>query len=173
MLQVKTLRLIPCLAFFALSGFIEAQIVENHIGFRGGIHSGIYYQNMITAGTAEKAFHASLAANDNSLRLTILRLTYEMNLTEFTDKLFLVWGYGGHLGFSFSDHTYFLGHRYQFPHERFRPLLGIDAFGGLEYRFTGMPLVVGLNMKPFAEIMVPGFVRIQPGDIGLSVAYRF
>ena len=36
-----------------------------------------------------------------------------------------------------------------------------------------MPLVIGLNMKPFAEIMVPGFVRIQPVDIGLTVGYRF
>ena len=155
------------------AGNLSGQIIENHVGIRGGIHSGIYYQNMVSAGNAEKAFYASLSASNSSLRLTVLRLTYEMNLSGVTENLFLVWGYGGHLGFSITDHTYFLGRKYQFAHERFRPLLGIDAFGGLEYRVIGMPLAVGLNMKPFAELMVPGFVRIRPGDIGLSVAYRF
>lgn len=152
---------------------MQAQITENHIGFRGGINSGIYYQNIISAGNAEKAFHASLTANNNSFRFTILKLTYEMNLSDLTDNLFLVWGYGGHLGFSFTDHTWFLGRRYQFSHERYRPLAGIDCFGGLEYRVIGMPLVIGLNIKPYAEIMVPGFIKIQPADIGLSAAYRF
>ncbi len=159
--------------FIMLTVSMQAQIIENYIGFRGGIHSGIYYQNIISAGNAERAFHASLTANDNSLRLTVLKLTYEMNLSDLTDNLFLVWGYGGHLGFSFTDHTWFLGRKYQFSHERFRPLAGIDCFGGIEYRVIGMPLVIGLNIKPYAEIMVPGFIKIQPADVGLSVAYRF
>lgn len=152
---------------------LYAQIVENHIGIRGGLTSGIYYQNIISSGNAERAFYASLSSNRNTVKLTVLKLTYEMNLTEFTDNLFLVWGYGGHIGFSVTDEAWFLGRRYQFAHERFRPLLGLDAFGGVEYRIIGFPLVVGLNIKPYAEIMVPGFVKIQPGDIGLSIAYRF
>ena len=96
-----------------------------------------------------------------------------MTLNELSDNLFLVWGYGAHAGFSVSDHTYFLGRRYQFEYERFRPLVGIDAYGGFEYRFLAIPMTVGVSMKPYAEIMVPGFVSIKPLEIGMSFAYRF
>ena len=102
-----------------------------------------------------------------------MRLTYEMTLNELSENLYIFWGYGAHTGFNVSDHTYFLGRKYQFEHERFRPVAGIDAYGGLEYRFLGLPLTIGLSIKPYVEIMVPGFVTIKPGDVGLSFAYRF
>jgi len=152
---------------------LKAQVTENHIGIRSGVQSGIYFQNLIVTGNAERSFFAMLSANSNSVRLTVLRLTYEMTLSELSDNLFMVWGYGAHAGFSVSDHTYFLGRRYQFAYERFRPLIGIDAYGGLEYRLMTIPMTVGISMKPYVEIMVPGFVRIKPGEIGLSFAYRF
>lgn len=152
---------------------VSAQISENHIGFRGGIHSGIYYQNLVSAGTAEISFFAMLSANSSSVRVTAMRLVYETSLSEISDNLFFTWGYGAHIGFSVADHTYFLGRRYQFPNESFKPLIGVDGWGGLEYRFIEIPLTVGLNAKPFLELMVPGFINIQPGDIGLSFAYIF
>lgn len=152
---------------------VSAQISENHIGVRGGIHSGVYYQNLKNAGTAEIAFFTMLSANSNSVRVTAMKIVYETSLSEIADNFYLTWGYGAHLGFSVDDHTYFLGKRYQFPSERFRPLAGIDGWGGLEYRFISIPMTIGLNAKPFLEIMVPGFLNIQPWDIGLSVAYIF
>ena len=151
---------------------IKAQS-ENQIGVRGGLHSGIYFQNLLPAGNAERSFFAMLSANNNSFRLTVMRLTYEMSISDLSDNLFLVWGYGGHAGLTLTDRAYFLGREYLFEYERFRPVVGIDAYGGVEYRFIGFPVAVGLGVKPFAEIMVPGFINIRPGDIGLSIAYRF
>lgn len=152
---------------------LSAQVGENHIGFRGGIHSGVYFQNLVTAGNAERSFYALLSANSNSARITVMRITYETSLSEIADNLFFTWGYGGHIGFTLTDHTYFLGNKFQFEYERFRPVIGMDGWGGLEYRFIGLPMTVGLNVKPFFEIMVPGFISIRPGDVGLSFAYRF
>jgi len=168
----KTILLV--IGLLLLSGkSLEAQVTENHIGIRGGVHSGIYFQNVISAGNAERSFYALLSADNTSVRLAVMRLTYEVSLNELSDNLYIIWGYGGHIGFDVNDHTYFLGRKYQFEYERFRPLLGVDALGGLEYRFLGMPMTVGLSIKPYVEIMVPGFVTIKPWDVGLSFAYRF
>ncbi len=173
-MPTRKLIVLLVIVFLQIAGkSLNAQVSENHIGIRGGIQSGIYFQNLITTGNAERSFFAMLSANTNSVRLTVLRLTYEMTLNELSDNLFLVWGYGAHAGFSVSDHTYFLGRRYQFEYERFRPLVGIDAYGGFEYRFLAIPMTVGVSMKPYAEIMVPGFVSIKPLEIGMSFAYRF
>ena len=135
---------------------VRAQFTENHIGVRGGMHGGVYYQNIIPAGMAETSFFAMISANRETVRATVLKLTYETSLSEIADNLFFVWGYGGHAGFSVTDHTYFLGRKYQF-----------------EYRFITVPLSIGLNLKPYMELMFPGFVSIVPGDIGLSFAYSF
>lgn len=159
--------------FLLLTIPVLSQVTENHIGFRSGMNSGVYYQSISGAGTAEVSFYALLTADQNSVRLTVMKIVYETSLSEIADNLFLTWGYGGHAGFAVTDYTYFLGRRYQFDRESFRPLAGIDGWGGLEYRFTGIPMAIGLNVKPYMEIMVPGFIRIQPGDVGLSVAYRF
>jgi len=151
----------------------KSQFSENHIGGRGGMHGGIYYQNIISAGTAEKSFFAMISANRESVRATVLKLTYQTSLREIADNLFFVWGYGGHAGFAVTDHTYFLGRKYQFEHSRFRPLIGVDGWAGLEYRFLAVPLSLGLNIKPYIEMMFPGFISIIPGDIGISFAYTF
>jgi len=152
---------------------VRAQFTENHIGVRGGMHGGVYYQNIIPAGMAETSFFAMISANRETVRATVLKLTYETSLSEIADNLFFVWGYGGHAGFSVTDHTYFLGRKYQFEYSRFRPLIGVDGWAGLEYRFITVPLSIGLNLKPYMELMFPGFVSIVPGDIGLSFAYSF
>ncbi|MBN1387713.1 MAG: hypothetical protein JW965_04655 [Bacteroidales bacterium] len=151
----------------------EAQFAESHLGVRGGMYGGIYYQNIIPAGTAETSFFAMISASRESVRATVLKLTYETSLSEIADNLFFVWGYGGHAGFSVTDHTYFLGRKYQFEYSRFRPLMGMDGWAGLEYRFITVPFSIGLNLKPYFELMFPGFVSMVPGDIGLTFAYTF
>lgn len=171
--KMKLLKIILPLFIIFSANNTSAQYSESHIGIRGGINGGIYYQNLMSAGTAETAFFAMLSVNKNSVRATIMKLTYETSLSEITENLFFIWGYGGHAGFSVTDHTYFFGRKYMFEYERFRPLAGIDAWTGVEYRFTGIPMAIGLNIKPQLEIMVPGFINFQIGDIGLSFAYTF
>ncbi len=151
----------------------KAQYIRNHVGIRSGIYSGIYYQNLISAGTAETSFFVMMSINHNHVRATVMKLTYETSLNEVSENLFFVWGYGGHAGFGITDYIYFLGKKYQFEYSRFRPLMGADGWAGLEYRFGSIPLVVGLNIKPYAELIFPGFLSIKPGDVGLSFAYMF
>ncbi|TFH33360.1 MAG: hypothetical protein E4G95_09720, partial [Bacteroidia bacterium] len=66
---------------------LSSQISENHIGIRGGLNSGIYYQNLVREGTAEISFFAMLSVNRNSVRSTFMKIVYETNLSEVSDNL--------------------------------------------------------------------------------------
>ena len=142
-------------------------------GLRTGIRSGIFYQVTSDAGNAEIGYNALLSFSNNGLQLTGLRIIYETALTDISPDLFFAWGYGGHIGFIYTDHLGFLGERYRFERERFCPVIGADGWLSAEYRFRDIPLNISLNLKPYVELTVPSFVKIMPGDIGISVSYVF
>jgi hypothetical protein len=87
--------------------------------------------------------------------------------------LFLAWGYGGHIGFFITDHLRSLGENYTFRGERFCPVFGADGWLAAENRFRDIPLNISLNIRPFVELTVPSFVKIIPGDLGVSISYVF
>ena len=134
---------------------------------------GLYFQVTGDAGNAETGFMALLGFRSNGIQLTGLRIVYETTLDEISPDLYLGWGYGGHAGFIITDNLRFLGDDYYFRGDRFCPLFGIDGWGALEYRFRSVPMVIGLNIKPYIELTIPSFIKIMPGDIGLSIAYSF
>ncbi len=155
------------------SGLLRGQNVTKQVGLRTGYRGGIFYQLTSDAGNAEAGYQAMLSFNNNGIQLTGLKIIYETSISEISPDLFFAWGYGGHLGFIYSDHVGFLGERYNFRGDRFCPLVGADGWISAEYRFRDIPLNVSLNLKPFVEITVPAFVKIMPGDLGISVSYVF
>lgn len=142
-------------------------------GLRTGYRGGIFYQITSEAGNAEVGYNAMLTFNSNSFQLTGLRIVYETSINEISPDLYFAWGYGGHVGFVYTDHLSFFGERYDFRKERLCPLAGADGWLAAEYRFRDIPLNISLNIKPFVELTIPSFVRIMPGDLGISVSYIF
>jgi hypothetical protein len=114
-----------------------------------------------------------LGFNNYGLQLTGLRIVYETSISSISPDLFFAWGYGGHLGFIYSDHLGYLGETYSFQRERFCPVIGADGWLAAEYRVREIPLNISLNLKPFVEITIPAFVRVMPVDIAISVSYVF
>jgi len=161
------------LIIFASTGLLKGQNVSKQVGLRTGYRGGIFYQLTSDAGNAEAGYQAMLSFNNNGIQLTGLKIIYETSISEISPDLFFAWGYGGHLGFIYSDHLGFLGERYSFRGERFCPLVGADGWISAEYRFRDFPLNISLNLKPFVEITVPAFVKIMPGDLGISISYVF
>jgi hypothetical protein len=155
------------------SAVVNGQIANRQAGLRTGYRGGIFYQITNEAGNAEIAYNAMLSFSNNGIQLTGLRIIYETSLSEISPDLFFAWGYGGHVGFIYSDHVGFLGERYSFQGERFCPVLGADGWLAAEYRFRDIPLNISLNIKPFVELTVPSFVKIMPADLGVSVSYVF
>jgi hypothetical protein len=152
---------------------IQGQIALRQAGFRLGYRSGIFYQVSSEAGNAEIAYNAMLSFRNNGIQFTGLKIVYETSLDGISPNLFFGWGYGGHIGFIYSDHLKFLGEDYYFHGERFCPLIGADGWITTEYRVHEIPLNISLNVKPFFELTMPSFVRIMPGDIAVSISYVF
>jgi hypothetical protein len=142
-------------------------------GLRAGYSGGIFYQITTEAGNAEVAYHAMLGFSNSGIQLTGLRIIYETTLSDISPDLYFGWGYGGHVGFVYTDHVGFLGERYDFQGDRFCPVLGADGWLGAEYRFREIPLNISLNIKPYVELTIPSFVKIMPADLALSISYVF
>jgi hypothetical protein len=152
---------------------LSGQMSTRQAGFRLGYRSGIFYQVSSQTGNAETAYHGLLSFKNNGVQLTGLRIVYQNSLQGISPNLFLGWGYGGHIGYIYSDHLRSMGEEYYFHDERFCPLFGIDGWIAAEYRIHDIPIIVSLNLKPYFEITVPAFVRLMPGDFALSVSYVF
>lgn len=160
-----TIILLPC-SVFGQEGYRQA-------GVRSGYRGGLFFQVTSDAGNAEIGYNAMLGFNNNGIQLTGLRIIYERALTDISPELYFGWGYGGHAGFIITDNISYFGERYNFPNERFCPVFGADGWVAAEYRFREIPLIIGVNIKPFVELTIPAFVKIMPGDIGISISYKF
>lgn len=155
------------------STIADAQYLDKQAGLRTGYRGGFFYQITSDAGNAEIGYQAILGFNNNGVQLTGLRIVYETPITDISPDLFFAWGYGGHIGFVYTDHIGFLGERYSFARDTFCPLVGVDGWVAAEYRFRDIPLNISLNIKPFVELTIPSFVKVMPGDLGISVSYVF
>jgi hypothetical protein len=155
------------------SSVLKGQNVTRQAGLRTGYTGGVFYQVTTEAGYAATGYQAMVGFRNEGVQVTGLRIVYETSLNQFSPDLYFAWGYGGHLGFVYTDHLRSLGESYTFQGERFCPLFGADGWLAAEYRFHDIPINISLNIKPFVELTVPSFVRIAPGDIGISVSYVF
>jgi hypothetical protein len=155
------------------SSTVKGQHGIRQAGLRAGYRGGIFYQVTGGAGNAEIGYNAMLSFNNNGLQLTGLRIVYETELTGISPDLYFAWGYGGHVGFIYTDHIAYFGEKYYFQGQRFCPVLGADGWLAAEYRFRDVPLNISLNLKPYVELTIPSFVKIMPADIGISISYVF
>jgi hypothetical protein len=172
-ISMKKFCFILIILTFITTSIAKCQFADRQAGFRTGYRSGIFYQITNESGNAEIGYNAMLSFNNDGIQLTGLRIVYETSLSEISPDLFFSWGYGGHGGFIYTDHVGFLGERYSFGGKRFCPVFGADGWLAAEYRFHEIPLNISLNIKPFVELTIPSFVKIMPGDLGLSISYVF
>ena len=154
---------------------LTAQSETRQAGFRMGYRSGIFYQVSQEAGNSEIAFNGLLSFNNSGFQATGLKVIYETSIGDISPNLVFAWGYGGHVGFIYTDHLRFMGEDYYFrdDHDRFCPLIGVDGWVAAEYRITDIPLNISLNVKPYVELVYPSFLKVVPWDFAVSISYVF
>jgi hypothetical protein len=166
-----------CFTFLILMiitpSIMKGQNVTRQAGLRTGYRGGFFYQATTEAGNAEVGYNVMLGFSNNGIQLTGLRIVYESSLSNISPGLYFAWGYGGHAGFFITDHLRSLGENYSFQGERFCPVFGADGWLAAEYRLRNIPINISLNIRPFVELTLPSFVRIIPGDPGVSISYVF
>ncbi len=149
----------------------SAQDAGKEVGIRGGITSGITYRQYLEHNFS---YEGLLSFRQDGLQFTLLRQIHEQALLDVSDNLYIVYGYGAHVGFFYaSDYKMFIYNRIYYPERRFSPVVGIDGYGALEYRMSSYPLSFALDYKPFFEVSTYQFFKISIWDMALAVKYRF
>lgn len=147
----------------------NAQNYTRNAGVRGGITAGFTYRNYMDESNALEGI---LSFRLNGLQVTGLREFFMPKLEEYSENIYMVWGYGAHAGTTYADSWNF-GTRTYFSSRKFSPVIGIDGFAGLEYRIREFPLVVGIDYKPFFELSANRFFNLQIWDLAFSLKYAF
>lgn len=148
---------------FAASNSLSAQSYKTGIGLRlGGLTDGLTIKQFVNNTTA---FEGIVSAANSSVIVTGL---YEIHVpVEQSKQLRLYYGVGGHIGF-FND-----GGGYYYNNNRIytnTTVAGIDGILGMEYKFSGAPINIGFDFKPFVDFYNTSYVYF---DGALSIRYTF
>jgi len=150
---------------------LNAQVYIREAGFRGGISAGLTFRQHLHD---HMSYEALLSFRQAGMQFTVLRQVHETTLAEYANNFFLVYGYGGHVGYYFTDRyrTAYWNEIY-YPYRRFSPLIGVDGYAALEYRFETIPISLAIDYKPFFEVSMYQFFRLQIWDFAFAFKYRF
>jgi len=152
--------------------FSKAQDYNQAVGIRGGVFSGVSYKIF---KTEQMSYEGIVSTNYGGIRFVGLKQLSKPTLTQYSDKIFFIHGFGGHAGF-YSN--YRINHFLTPVSMRSRQslnyvVIGMDAFFGLEYRVIKYPVTFGLEIIPFFDLFGPNYFNMNLGDLALSVKYTF
>ena len=168
---MKQLSLFVCLL---LASFItRAEEPVKAIGIRGGLSSGFEYRVFSGDLTSYKVL---LSTRKQGLQLTGMKEfhvpdAFDIDQEEFT----FVYGFGAHVGFESWNRTYYTNAvpPVSYVDRRTGAVVGLDALAGIEYSIKEIPLVFGLEVKPYFNLFGRNFFQIQPFDFAFTVKYTF
>ncbi|MFN8207813.1 MAG: hypothetical protein U0T82_10470 [Bacteroidales bacterium] len=156
--------LLPCLSLYS------QDFPAKSLGVRGGEMSGITYRHLKTDYTGSELL---LSFRDDGLQATFLRQKLRPTLGELGKNFWFVNGYGLHAGFTYENEFNVLFSRYIYEDKKLSPLLGVDGYLGLEYRFREIPLSMGIDYKPYFEFSGYDFFSIRLWDTAFMIKYNF
>ncbi|MCF8296672.1 MAG: hypothetical protein K9J13_03925 [Saprospiraceae bacterium] len=169
---MKALKIIVIIILVIVFQKAKSQDYLNTVGFRAGETSGLCYKGFVNNA---KAMEGILSFRNNGLQLTALIETYSPVNFKINSNLFFYYGYGAHVGYSKKYDNNFLFGFFEPQKSMFRkrPVIGVDAIFGMEYRLNKLPLVAALDTKPYTEFFGFPFFKVSLFDIGVSLKYTF
>jgi len=154
----------------ALAGF--SQGANKAVGIRGGLSSGFEYR---VFSEEQSSYKVLLSTRKHGLQLTGLKEFHQPDVFDIGQELSFIYGVGAHVGFESWDNYYYdpfypmirMGER------KTGPIAGLDALAGLEYTIPSIPIVVGLEVKPYFNLFGENFFQLQPWDFAFTLKYTF
>lgn len=161
-----------------------AQYYERSAGLRFGGSSGVTFKQFFTE---EQSMEVLLSGRRNGLQLTgIYQFNRPLEIT-LEENLFAYYGIGAHVGYEeFNERIVTLTPPAPPVGPPFPPgnadiefrnqtnfVMGIDAVLGIEYRFLGVPLTAGFDLKPYFSFIGMRYTRTRFWDASLSLKYVF
>ncbi len=168
---MKQILLISIFMFTGLMGFSE--LPKKAVGIRGGLSSGFEYR--VFDGELN-SYKVLFSFREHGLQLTGLKEFHNPSAFDFCEELSFVYGFGAHVGFESWDvnHYYYENNQQFFYTDRHTgPVIGLDGLAALEYTIPTVPLVVGLEVKPYFNLFGQNFFQLQPFDFAFTIKYTF
>lgn len=170
---MKTAPIVVLLTFILL-GTAQAQEKQFQAGFRMGV----------TSGFTARAISNDMWALEGMLGfrsggMQIYGLLEKRKRMEFprTDRFFLTYGGGAHIGFvgwhKYYAYEYYERYNHWERYANYGLAFGIDGVAGLEYQFQSVPITMGVDFKPFFEFYGPFYFRVNFWDFAFGIRYTF
>lgn len=154
----------------ALSFACFGQFYPLEVGGVGGVSSGLNFRAYLSE---DISYEALLSFRDEGMQVHLLRQEHHEIDMLLSGSLFLVYGYGAHTGFYYTDSYKIFFQDVYYGQRIFTPVVGADGFAGLEFRFEEYPLSIGVNYKPYMEISLKQIFGANFWDFGFTIKYRF
>jgi len=163
--------------------FLSILLITTHIGFsqspkkavgiRGGISSGFEYRVFSGELTSYKVL---LSTRHDGLQLSGLKEFHTPEVFAFDEDFTFVYGFGAHVGFeswyTSRDGDDLLDY-YAYRTKKSGPVAGLDGLAAIEYTIPQIPLVIGIEAKPYFNLFGKNFFQLQPFDFAFTVKYTF
>lgn len=167
---MKHIILFGLLISLALTGF--SQDANKAVGIRGGLTSGFEYRVFTDDLNSYKVL---LSARRSGLQITGLKEFHRPDVFDVGEELSFVYGVGAHVGFE-SWNKYYQEDFYpylRYSERKTGPIVGLDGLAGLEYTIPTLPLVAGIEAKPYFNLLGEDFFDLEVFDFAFTLKYVF
>lgn len=161
------------LVLFLTAGSVLAQSPEKAIGIRAGVTPGIEYR--VFSGDLI-SYKALLSTRQRGLQFTGMKEFHNPEAFDFVDDFTFIYGFGAHIGFESWNVYHYPNPLYPDYWERERrtgPVAGLDGLLAVEYTVPQIPLVGGIEVKPYFNLFGRNFFQLVPYDFAFTVKYTF
>ena len=147
-----------------------AQSELKEVGLRGGYSGGFIFRVNLEENLS---YEGQLSYRDHGAIIGLVRQVHQEIGMDKSGNWELLYGFGAHAGFYFTDSYRILFREIYFGRELFTPVLGFDGYLGVDYQLVNLPLSFGVSFQPFMEISLKQLFGINLWDFGFNVRYRF
>ncbi len=151
------------------STVVSAQGFNKAVGIRGGLSSGFEYR-FYTNDT--ESYKLLLSTRDQGIQLHAFKEFHKYDLFDFAYQIVFYYGFGIHSGYESWDVVRYRNYT-RYYDSRASIIAGLDGLAGLEYVFDVAPVSVGLDVKPYFDLLGREPFDLQLFDFGFTVKYLF
>jgi len=144
-------------------------------GLRLGNTSGVTFKKFVHA---EEALEILLSGRNRGLQFTGQYLFHQPLKLNFSDRIYLIYGVGGHFGYEKRNRNQLIFDTSQNINAfgtrgRSQFTMGVDASIGLEYRWLIVPMTIGFDLKPYFDFVGMQSTDLRFWDSAISFKYIF
>jgi hypothetical protein len=152
------------------SNIIVSQDFITTVGIRSGSYTGftgrLMYNDRI-------ALQGIIGWRNKGVIMTTLIQKYKPLPYYWSDRFQYYYGFGAHFGSAKTDKN-IMGKNHHWDENSKKTVfaLGADAILGCEYNFVELPVIVGLEVKPFLEMYDIGNFNLNFFEFSFTIQYK-